>query len=348
VTPGGSGAPRGADRDSPARPILGIDLGGTKVATAIIDRGGRLHGPARRLVRPKRGPAAVLEDILACAKVTLEDSSERPVAAGIGVAGQVDGDSGVVHYAPNLRWRRYPLGARLSRSLRMTVSVVNDVRAATLAEWVHGAGRGSNDVVGIFVGTGVGGGVVSGGELLQGASNAAGELGHTTLVAGGRKCHCPSRGCLEAYVGGWAIAKRAQEAVEEDPRAGRSMVRLAGRVSKITAATVSQARRQRDPLAVAVDRASSRLLADALVGFVNAFNPRRVILGGGLLDHSPHWVGICDRAVRRSAQPPAAAVVRVVPAALGNESVVVGASLNARRRLAPTRSTRVPVRPRGP
>ncbi|MCI4350226.1 MAG: ROK family protein [Thermoplasmata archaeon] len=336
MTPATTGASSARAKLPAWAPVLGIDLGGTKVATAVVDGDGRLHGPSRRLVRAKLGPAAVLEDIVACAQATFDDTTERPVAAGIGVAGQVDGGSGIVHYAPNLRWRGYPLGPRLARSLRIPVTVVNDVRAATLAEWVHGAGRGSDDIVGVFVGTGVGGGVVSGGRLLEGASNAAGELGHMTLVAGGRKCHCPSRGCVEAYVGGWAIAQRAQEAVRNDPPAGKAMAEIAGRASRITAATVSEARRHRDPLALAIDRDSARFLADGLIGFVNAFNPHRVILGGGILDHSPHWVGLGDRAVRRLAQPPAAHEVRVVPAALGNESVVVGASLSARRKLAPS------------
>ncbi|MCI4344108.1 MAG: ROK family protein [Thermoplasmata archaeon] len=313
-------------------PILGIDLGGTKVATAIVDARGRLSGAARRLVRARLGPDAVLEDIEACTRTTLSTSNATPVAAGIGVAGQVDARTGRVHYAPNLRWKEFPLGERLSRRLSLEVSVVNDVRAATLAEWAHGAGRGWSNVVGIFVGTGVGGGVVSGDRLLEGASNAAGELGHTMLVAGGRKCHCPNRGCLEAYVGGWAVARRAQEAVAADPLAGRTLVRLAGKAARISAATVDEARRKRDPLATVIDRSSARFLADGLVGFTNAFNPQRIVLGGGLIDHAPHWVGVSDRAVRRWAQPPAAKVVRVVPARLGNESVVVGASLSARHR----------------
>jgi glucokinase len=316
-----------------APPILGIDLGGTKVATAVVDARGRLSGAVRRLVRARLGPEAVLDDIQACVGATLEASPTTPAAAGIGVAGQVDGATGVVHYAPNLRWKEWPLGDRLSRRLALPVSVINDVRAATLGEWVHGAGRGCSEVVGIFVGTGVGGGVVSGGRLLEGGSNAAGELGHTMLVAGGRKCHCPHRGCVEAYVGGWAIARRAQEAAAEDPSAGRTLIALAGGLSKITAATVSEARRQRDLLAVSLDRRSARYLANALVGFTNAFNPERIVLGGGLIDHSPHWVDVSDSAVRRWAQPPAAKVVRVVPARLGNESVVVGASLSARYRL---------------
>ena len=321
-----------------AAPILGIDLGGTKVATAIVDGRGRLSGASRRLVRARLGPEAVVEDIVACVKATFDASSDRPAAAGVGVAGQVDASTGAVHYAPNLRWKEFPLGRRLARRLSLPVSVINDVRAATLAEWVHGAGRGCSEVVGVFVGTGVGGGVVSGDRLLEGAGNAAGELGHTMLVANGRKCHCPNRGCLEAYVGGWAIARRAQEAARADPRAGRTLLRLAGAASRITAATVSEARHERDPLAVAIDRSSSRFLADGLVGFTNAFNPERIVLGGGLIDHAPHWVGVSDRAVRRWAQPPAAKVVRVVPARLGNESVVVGASLSARHRLGTSRA----------
>lgn len=255
-------------------------------------------------------------------------------AVGVGVAGQIDPVDGAVRYAPNLRWRQVPLGRVLARRLRARVVVVNDGRAATFGEATVGAGRGFDDVLCVWTGTGVGGGIVSGGRLLEGASNAAGEIGHSTLIAGGRKCTCPRRGCLEAYVGGWAIAERAREAALADPAAGRALVQRAGSARRITAETVSAVAASGDPLGRALNRETGRLLADGVVGLVNALNPKRVVLGGGLIDHHPEWVGVVDRAVRRQPQPPAARVVRAVRSRMRAEAVLVGAALWAGRQVA--------------
>ena len=115
---------------------------------------------------------------------------------------------------------------QLEAALALPVMVTNDVRAATYGEWLYGAGQGITDLVCLFIGTGVGGGVVSGGKLLEGCNNTAGELGKTTINADGRQCHCRNRGFLEAYAGGWAIGERAQEAVRSDPKAGQSLITL--------------------------------------------------------------------------------------------------------------------------
>jgi glucokinase len=134
------------------------------------------------------------------------------VSVGVGVAGQVDAATGQVLYAPNLEWHEVPLRYQLHKALGLQTLVVNDVRAATYGEWAYGAGHQTEHMICIFVGTGVGGGVVARGQVLDGCSNTAGEFGHATIVAGGRPCRCSNIGCLEAYVGGWAIARRAQEA----------------------------------------------------------------------------------------------------------------------------------------
>jgi len=193
--------------------ILGIDLGGTKVATGLVDRKGRLTGESRRNVNSRATAREVTDEIAACARESLATSPVLPVAAGVGVAGQTDPEGTMVRYAPNLKWRNFRLGPELNRRLGLPVAILNDVRAATLAEWAYGAGRGCRNLFTVYVGTGVGGSVIIDGHLLEGGSNATGEIGHSILVAGGRPCTCPNRGCLEAYVGGWAIAKRAQEAV---------------------------------------------------------------------------------------------------------------------------------------
>ncbi len=229
---------------------LGVDIGGTKIDTALVDASGNIVSTHYRLLDPSKDPDKTIADIIDSIKICLQKSGKTASAIGIGVAGQIDKTNGVVRRSPNLPdWHDVPLRARLEEALNLPVTVNNDVRVITWGEWQHGAGKGVNDLVCLFVGTGVGGGIVSNGQLLEGCQNTAGELGHMTIVAGGRKCHCPNEGCLEAYAGGWAIAERAQDAVRANPSAGQTLVTLAGEISKISSITVSQAYKNGDPLA---------------------------------------------------------------------------------------------------
>ncbi len=305
--------------------ILGIDLGATKISAAMVDEDGRILSHGGRRLHQNEGSDAVIRDMIQLAHRSIADGAE-PAAIGIGVAGQVDAQTGVVRHAPNLRWKDVELGARVSSELGCPVVVANDVRAATIGEWRHGAGRGASELLCIFVGTGIGGSVVSGGRILEGASNAFGEVGHSVLVSGGRPCHCPARGCLEAYVGGWAIAERARERVRSDPRHGVWLRRRAGAIARIDARTVGEAALAGDPLGRAIMRETADYLASGVAGLVNAFNPARVLLGGGIVEGWPEIVEVVAQRVRTDCQPPAARVARVLRVALGHDATLVGAA----------------------
>jgi glucokinase len=222
------------------------------------------------------------------------------------------------------------LEAGLKAGLGIPVSVNNDVRVITWGEWQHGAGQGLNDLVCLFVGTGVGGGVVSGGRLLEGCTNTAGELGHITIIAGGRQCHCPNEGCLEAYCGGWAIAERARDAAQANPGAGKTLVDLAGTPDKISAITVSQAYAKGDPLSQRLIKDTARYLAAGMVSIVNAFNPQLIILGGSVVQGLPDLVTLAKKRVLSQALPTPANGLSIVTAALGNKAGVIGAAALAR------------------
>ncbi len=252
---------------------------------------------------------------------------------GIGVAGQVDAAAGSMLFAPDLGWRDVPLRAELERTLRLPVVVVNDVRAATFGEWAHGAGKGVNNLVCLFVGTGIGGGVVSGGQLLEACCNMAGELGHMTIVAGGRPCHCPNRGCLEAYVGGWAVAERAQEAIRVDPKSGRALVALAGSLEKITTAIIAQAYREGDSFARHLIDETGRYLVAGVVGIVNALNPSVLILGGGVIEGLSELIQVLNADVRSRALGAAVEHLRIVKSTLGDNAGVIGAAALARKKV---------------
>ena len=308
---------------------LGIDLGATKVVSGLVDADGRVVHHSGRLLHSNDGPGGVIQTVLQSARACLDQVAEPPEGVGIAVAAQVDPSSGTVIHAPNLGWRDLPLGSRVASELGVAVSVVNDARAATLAEWRHGAGRGESDLFYLALGTGVGGSAVIGGRLLEGGSHAFGEVGHLTIVAAGRKCHCPNSGCLEAYVGGWAIAERGREAVRADPAGGPKLTRRAGDINAITAQTVFQAAAKGDALAARIVRETERYLADGAVSISNAFNPAMLVVGGGLLAGHPAFLSSIESAIRARCQPPAAGT-RVVAARFVEDAAMVGAAELAR------------------
>ena len=313
-------------------PTLGVDLGGTKVETSLIDATGQILASHRSPTEPEKGSDGVIAGIVECVNSCLSGAGQPAQALGIGMAGQIEKDTGVVRFAPNLGWHNVPLRAKLEEQLALPVIVTNDVRAATYGEWLYGAGQGVNDLVCLFVGTGVGGGVVSAGRLLEGCNNTSGELGHMTIVSNGRQCHCRNQGCLEAYVGGWAIGERAQEAARNDPEAGKSLTTLAGSIEHISAATVTEAYTNRDPLAQHMVKETAQFLAAGLVGIINAFNPCLIVLGGGVIQGLPEYTSLAQHMVRLKALEAALEGLSIGTAALGNKSGVIGAAALARQR----------------
>jgi glucokinase len=314
---------------------IGVDLGGTKLEAARIDAIGRVRQRVRKATNVKGGPAAIIEDIIGSVQTLREGIDSTPAGVGVGVAGQVEQQSGAVTFAPNLNWRDVPLQDELRQALGLPVVVANDVRAATWGEWLHGAGRDCADLICMFVGTGIGGGVVSGGRMLEGCSNTAGEIGHIIVDLHGPPCSCGSRGCMEALAGGWAISRRARESVTADPEGGRLLLEMVGdRIEEINTPTVIRAARGGDPFAVhLMDQAVEALVAGA-VGLINAFNPCRLILGGGVISGAPELVGKIDQGVREKALAAACLPLQVLPASLNGDAGVIGAAALALRTFA--------------
>jgi glucokinase len=310
---------------------LGIDIGGTKIDTALVDASGKIIANYYRFIDPSKNPDKAISDIIDSIRVCFQESGKTASAVGVGVAGQIDKTNGIVRRSPNLPdWCDVPLRGRLEEALRIPVIVNNDVRVITWGEWQHGAGKGIDDLVCLFLGTGVGGGVVTNGRLLEGCQNSAGELGHMTIVAGGRKCHCPNEGCLEAYVGGWALAERAKDAVQANPQAGKTIGDLAGGINNITSITVSQAYNAGDPLAQRIIKDTIKYLAAGIVTVVNSFNPCLIILGGSVIQGFPDIIPAVEKKVRDMALQTAVESLRITTAALGNKAGVIGAAALAR------------------
>lgn len=317
-----AGARRGVD--------VGVDIGGGKTALVVMEpSGSRIH----RVQWPTRsgeGPEAIIEDLVEGLGRSLESVGRNALRVGIGICGQVARGSGVVRFAPNLvGWRDVPLQRRIGDALGVPVAVANDLKMIALGEWEHGGGRGADDVVVIFVGTGIGAAVISDGRLLLGHGGYAGEIGHTTVVVDGRLCSCGNHGCVEAYAAGWAIAERAREAVAAG--AGGRLVELSGSIDRITAKTVAEAWRDGDELARRVVEDTGRYLAAAVGNVVNSFNPRRIVIGGGVVQGIPELVYAVRHHVASHGLDACLEQLEIVPAELGSYGGAVGAVTLARQ-----------------
>ncbi|MGA2402248.1 MAG: ROK family protein [Syntrophobacteraceae bacterium] len=311
---------------------IGIDLGGSKIALGVVDEEGRLLGKLRYDTDTRGGPGAVIKQIVKGVAQLERESAISPSGIGIGVAGQVNPETGDVLFAPNLDWHDVPLGADVEKGCAIPVVVTNDVRAALWGEWIFGAGRGAGDLLCVFIGTGIGGGIVCGGRVLEGCSNTAGEIGHITVDLSGPLCTCGNRGCMEALAGGWAIARRTRESVEADPVTGGTILRMAGgRVEDITAKTLAQAFHAGDALAGEIIKEVTDALAAGIAALVNALNPCQIILGGGVIEGMPELVSHIDKGVRRRALSAATGRLAVCASKLGNDAGIIGAAALAMR-----------------
>lgn len=320
--------------DAATAVAIGVDLGATKTVAAVVDGLGRIRHTERWATDAGRGPEAVAADVVAHVAACRSASPVPVEAVGIGVAAQVDG-RGTVRFAPNLRWREFPLGARVADAIGIPVRVLNDVRAATVGEWRHGAARRARFVVCLFIGTGLGGGAVIDGQLLCGASNAGGELGHLTVARDGRRCSCGNTGCLEAYVGGWAIAALARERlVERRDRAAGLLARAGGGPEALRAEHVTAAAAGGDPLALEILAETRDHLADGLVGMANALNPELIVAGGSVVDGSGSLFEEAFAAARHRMLPSVAEPIRCARATLGESAVPIGAASFARGEVA--------------
>jgi glucokinase len=311
------------------RYAVGVDLGGTKIELGIVDEKGSVHDRQRLDTLVQEGPTAVEEQIINSINFLQKRTNFPLLGIGIGMAGQVQLQTGLIVFAPNLKWHNFPLKANIEKALKLPTHIVNDVRAITLGEWLYGAGREYRDLLCVFVGTGIGGGVVSGGRLLTGCSNTFGEVGHVTVNFQGPVCSCGKRGCLEAFAGGWGIAAQAQKAIQADNQgvASQGILKLVkGNVKDVTAKVVVEAYYLKDPMAMAIIQEAQTALIAGLASLINAYNPRRLILGGGLIDGMPEMIEIIEKGVKDIALKAATQSLEVVKAELGKEIGVIGAA----------------------
>lgn len=315
--------------DSGEKVAVGVDLGATKLQWALVNSHGTVLASARVATDVNGGPRAIRSQIAEAVRESIvrNHSGRSPVGIGLGVAGQIEFGSGTVLFGPNLGWKNVPLGSWIQEELGLPVMVTNDVRAATFGEWKFGAGKGVKDLVCLFVGTGIGGGIVAGGRLLCGATNSAGELGHLVVDVSGPACDCGGRGCLEALAGGRALAREARRAVQSYPAAGARLLQMAGgTLEGITAEILVRAARRGDRLAREILAKATEALAAGLVSIVHGLNPERVVLGGGIVEGMDEVVKELEEKVKARAMEAATRGLKLVRAELGGVAGAVGAA----------------------
>ncbi|WP_435769336.1 ROK family glucokinase [Nocardioides sp. SYSU DS0651] len=308
----------------------GIDIGGTKIAGAVVDPEGRILAESR-VVSPATDPQAMER---AAAALVGDLSAAHPVeAVGVGAAGYIASDRSTVLFAPNIAWRNEPLGADLSHLVGVPVVVENDANAAAWGEFRYGAGRDVDDQLMVTVGTGVGGGVIADGHLLRGAHGVAAEIGHLCVVPEGRQCGCGNRGCLEQYGSGTALVRETREAVAAGSLLARDLVqRAGGDASAITGPMITEAARAGDRFAVEQFELLGGWLGHGIASLVAVLDPAVIVIGGGvseagdlLLD--PLRASFRKELTGRGFRPHAD--IRL--AELGNRAGVIGAADLARR-----------------
>jgi glucokinase len=315
---------------------LAVDIGGTKILTALVRADGRVAARAR-VDTPGRGVEPVLQAVeVTAATVLREGPADRSeiVAVGVGAPGPMNPETGVVYDPPNMDgWHDVPLGTLLTARLGMPAFIENDANAAALGEWWMGAGRGVSDLIYITVSTGIGGGIVISDRLLHGTSGTAGEVGHMTIDLSGPPCLCGrGNGHLEVLASGTAIARMAREAVLAG-RPSAALALAAGRPEAITASLVEQAAREGDAVAREVFSRAATYLGVGLANLIHVLNPQRIIIGGGVTKAGEMLFEPVRRvALARSFARPGADV-EIVPAALGDDVGAVGAAAVAFQRV---------------
>lgn len=316
---------------------IGVDLGGTNMRVALF-RGEDVTPIAhhKSAVGEPRDPRTLVERLASTIERLIADNdvSAPRVPIGVGIAAMLRDNRGTVAHSPHLRWHDTAFGDMLRDRLGpdRPVVVTNDVNAITYGEWSAGAGRGVDDVLAVFVGTGIGGGLVAGGRLIEGATYCSGEIGHSTVVwgDGALPCACGRRGCVEAYVGGKYLERRVRGELSGGARS--IAVRMAGGAGNVTMSHIDAAAAEGDDYSLDLYTELAPMLATTLSYAIMLLNPARLILGGGVMSRTPVFREHVIAAIEVGTIPACMDELEIVEAELGDDAGLVGSARLARAR----------------
>jgi glucokinase len=316
-----------------SRWVVGVDIGGTNVVVGLVPVDGGVPAALRTRSTPSLGAqdlvvpalASLVRDVVEEGLDAAGDPQGEVMGLGIGSPGPLDLEAGIVLDAFNLGWRDFSLRDALGEAVGLPAILDNDANCATWGEFWQGAGQGATSLVGVTLGTGIGGGVVLDGRLVHGASTTAGELGHMSIDFHGRRCKCGNYGCLEAYASGPNIAARAREGLEAG--AESVLTRLVdGDLDRLTAATVFEAILRGDAYAGEVMLETAKILGAGLANIVNVLNPQVIVIVGGVTRAGHYLFNPLRAEVRRRAFRQAEEACRIVPGELPDTAGVIGAA----------------------
>lgn len=307
---------------------IGIDLGGTKILIALVNREtGEVLEHVKKKTKKDKGPKNIIKKMLEGIEELLENSGKTLddiSSIGVGAAGQIDRKNGILIAAANLDCYDLDIKGILSEKFNIPVFVGNDVEIAAIGEQKFGAGRGCDDFVCVFVGTGVGSAIIKDGKIITGATGTAGEIGHIIVDLNGRQCSCGAHGCLEAYASRSAIERRIEGALKKGRKSCILDYLETGK--SITSSMIQKSIEREDELVLQCVTEASEYLSGGIASIINFVNPELVILGGGLIEAVDYFYQKTIKKARAKSLPVPAEKIQFKKAVLGDYSGVIGAA----------------------
>lgn len=308
---------------------IGIDLGGTKILTAIVDKEtGEIVSSIKKKTKKDKGEEKIINKIIKSIKEVIDSAKiniEEIDMIGLGAAGQIDRENGIIINAPNLNISNIKIKKILEQEFKKEVYIGNDVEIATIGEMYFGAGKNEENFVCIFVGTGIGSGIVEKRQIRYGATGTAGEIGHIIVDIGGRACGCGGCGCLEAYASRLAIEKRIIGALKKGRKS--DIENYIVEEKPIKTSMIKKALENKDELITQIMNEAAEYLASGLASVINFYNPSKIILGGGVINSIDSFYQNAIQIAKTKALPTPSISTKFEKAKLGDFSGVIGASL---------------------
>lgn len=322
--------------DSSSKPehVIGVDFGGTKILAGIFDKNLQCLARSKVSTKSERGVEVVIERIAKCVREAVDEADldlKQVRGIGIGAPGAVNQETGTVIFAPNLKWRDVPLKKELEKDLGVPVFLENDCNINTLGVYEVELKAKPKTAIGIFVGTGIGGGLIIDGQLYRGFNRTAGEIGHMVLEVEGPKCGCGNKGCFEALASRTAIFKRIQGAIKDGQKTILTEM-LGEELNDLRSGDLRKAIRKGDKFVEKVIEEAAEYTGIAVGNFINIFNPEVVILGGGVIDAlEGEMMSIIVETAKEYAMDGTAKGIEIIASKVGDDAGILGGAVLARR-----------------
>ena len=324
-----------AEASTKAEYVVGVDLGGTKILSGVFDHSLECIGTSKLSTKSQRGVDQVVERIARCAQDAVDEADltfKQVAGVGIGAPGAVDFGSGTVIFAPNLEgWKEIPLKKELEKVLGVPVFVENDCNISALGVYAVELKSKPRSMVGIFVGTGIGGGLIIDGEPYSGAGHTAGEIGHMVLEVNGPKCGCGNKGCFEVLASRTAIFQQIKAGIKDGQKTLLTEM-LGDDLTDLRSGDLRKAIRRGDKFVDRIIESASEYIGIATANLVNILNPEVVVLGGGVIEAlADEMMSVIIETTKDYAMPGTLKGVEIIPSKLGDNAGITGAAVLARK-----------------